>query len=145
MPTANIAAKEKKFTIPKDTAFDEKTNREADEIMRELDRVVRWKKIHAFLRKQNKKARKEQDKVAEDCKYARDHGWFKKEKSEHLGLRFGVSLPPMVYNAIVQSDRLITGKSDLAEPDKEASSDLKGSNQIVKDLAKAFPQYKVTK
>ncbi|MCA9333777.1 hypothetical protein KC963_01905 [Candidatus Saccharibacteria bacterium] len=145
MPQANLAAKEKKYIIPKNSDFDEKTHKEADFIMREMDRVVRWKKIHDFLRKNNKKARKEQDKVAEDCQVVREEGWFKKDKSKVMGLRFGVSLPPMVYNAIVQSDRLIDGHSELADPDKESYSELSGSNQIVRDLAKAFPQYKVTK
>lgn len=145
MAEANLAAKEKKFVIRKGTEFDKKTNVEADEAMRELDRVIRWKKIHDLLRKNNKKARKEQDKTADDCKFARDNGWFKKEKSEHMGLRFGVSLPPITYRALVQADRLIDGHSDLADPDKESHSDLKATNQIVKDLAKAFPQYKVTK
>lgn len=139
------AATEKKFTLKKDSKFDAKKQTEADHVMREMDRVLRWKKIHALLRKQNKKARKEQDKIAAECKSVREEGIFKRDKSEIMGLRFGVSLPPMTYHAIVQSDRLIDGHSELANPQKEDYLDLKGSNQIVRDLEKAFPQYKVTK
>jgi hypothetical protein len=113
--------------------------------MREMDRVVRWRKLHSLLRKQNKKARKEQDKIAKECAEVRNEGIFKRDKTEHLGLRFGVSLPPMVYHAIVQADRIIEGHSELANPNKEDYQNQKATNQLVKDLAKAFPQYKVTK
>lgn len=144
MPTP-IAAKEKKYTVPEKTDFKPTTHTAADHAMREMDRVLRWKKIHKLLRTQNKKARLEQDKTAEDCKLAREEGWFKKTKSEELGLRFGVSLPPMVYNALVLADRVIDGHSDLANPEKEDQLTRDATNQIVKDLAKAFPQYKVVK
>lgn len=138
------AVQEKKFKIPKETKFASRSHTAADHAMREEDRVLRWKKVHSLLRKHNKKARKEQDAIAKDCAYFRSHKLVKKDKSEHLGLRWGVSLPPITYNAIVQSERLIFGHSDLANSDKEAYTDLKGSNAIVRDLEKAFPQYKVT-
>lgn len=139
------AATEKKFTLLKDSKFNPKTQTEADKVMREEDRVLRWKKIHSLLRKNNKKARREQDQTAKDCKYFRENGLVKKDKTEIMGLRWGVSLPPMTYNAIVQSDRVIDGHSELANPNKEDYTDLKGSNQLVKDLEKAFPQYKVAR
>lgn len=139
------AATEKKFSLKKDSKFDPKTQTEADRAMREMDRVLRWKKIHALLRKNNKKARKEQDKTAKECAEFRSEGLVRTDKTELMGLRWGVSLPPMTYHAIVQSDRVIDGHSELANPNKEAYMDLKGSNQLVKDLEKAFPQYKVAK
>lgn len=139
------AATEKRFTPTKDSKFDMKIQTQADKTMREMDRVIRWKKVHSLLRKQNKKARKEQDTTAADCAYFREHGLVRTDKTEKLGLRWGVSLPPMTYHALVQADRLIDGHSDLANPDKEETMDLKGTNQIVKDLEKAFPQYKVAK
>lgn len=139
------AATEKKFILTKDSKFDAKTQTEADHVMREMDRVLRWKKIHDLLRKNNKKARKEQDKTAKEAAEWRSEGVIKAEKSEVMGLRFGVSLPPMTYAAIVQADRVIEGHSELANPDKEGHQDIKGSNQIVRDLEKAFPQYKVAK
>lgn len=139
------AATEKKFILNKVSKFDAKKQTAADEAMREMDRVLRWKKIHDLLRKTNKKARKEQDVTAKDCEYYRNKGLVKTDKSEVMGLRWGVALPPMTYHAIVQADRVIDGHSDLANPDKEAHMDLKGTNQLVKDLEKAFPQYKVAK
>lgn len=138
------AATEKKYTKLSNTKFDDKANREADHALREMDRVKRWKKVHDLLRKQNKKARKEQDVTAADCKYFRDEGLIRKDKTEILGLRWGVAMPPMTWNAMVQADVIATGKSDLRDYNKEADLDLKGSNQIVKDLEKAFPQYKVS-
>ena len=140
-----IAAQEKKFIISKETKFKSDLQKQADEAMREEDRVLRWKKVHALLRKQNKKARREQDETAKDAKYFRDNKLIKSEKSEIMGLKWGVALPPMTYNAIVQADIIIDGHSDLQHPDKEADLDLKSTNQIVKDLVKAFPQYKVAK
>ena len=139
------AATEKKFTIPKDTKFQNKAIQKlADELMREDDRVIRWKKVHELLRKQNKKARKEQDQAAEDAKYFRDQGFIKKEKTGKLGLRFGVSIPPMTWNAMIQADLIAVGKSDLQSPDKESFQTKDATNSIVKDLEKAFPQYKVS-
>jgi hypothetical protein len=137
------AIAEKSFVIPNDTKYDKKANTEADHAMREQDRVLRWKKVHALLRKNNKKARKEQDKIAAECAEFRAEGLIRKDKSEKMGLRWGVSLPPMTYEALVIADTMVDGHSDLSSPDKEKHLDLKGSNQIVKDLERAFPQYKV--
>lgn len=140
------AATEEKFVVSKDSKYTSAAiQKQADEAMREMDRVLRWKKIHALLRKTNKKARKEQDVTAEDAKYFRENNLVKKDKSEAMGLRWGVALPPITYHAIVQADLVIDGKSDLQHPDKEDQLDLKGTNQIVKDLEKAFPQYRVVR
>lgn len=140
------AATEKKFTISKDSKHNSLAiQKQADEAMREMDRVIRWKKIHALLRKTNKKARKEQDITAEDAEYFRDNKLIKSTKTEKMGLRWGVALPPITYHALIQADLVIEGHSDLQHPDKEGGLDLKATNQIVKDLEKAFPQYKVVK
>lgn len=141
---ANVAAKEKKFTITKGSKFDTKTQTEADHAMRELDRVLRWKKVHDLLRKNNKKARKEQDVTADDAAYFRKNKLIKKDRSEKMGLRWGVAMPPMTWNALIQADLIATGHSDLQHPDKEAGLDPKGTNELVKDLEKAFPQYRVS-
>ena len=108
------------------------------------DRVKRWKLVNELLRKQNKKARKEQDEVIKDAKYFRDNKLIRKDKTKVMGLRWGVAIPPTTWTALVQADILVMGKSELQHPDKEATLDLKGSNKIVKDLEKAFPQYKVS-
>lgn len=140
-----IAAQEKKFKLPRETKYQDKIHTQADHVMREEDRVLRWKKIHKLLRTQNKKARQEQDKIAKECKSVREEGIFRRDKTEVLGLRFGVSLPPITYHALVQADRIIDGHSELAEPSKEEHLTQDATNQIVKDLEKAFPQYKVSK
>lgn len=144
MAQTNIAAQEKKFHTSKETKHDPKSNLKADHALRELDRVRRWKKVHDLLRNNNKKARKEQDETIKDAKYFRDKHLIKKEKTETMGLRWGVAIPPMTWSMLIKADIIATGHSDLAAPDKEDSIDLKGSNQIVKDLEKAFPQYKVS-
>lgn len=138
------AVNEKKFSLPKKTKYDKTTHTAADHAMRELDRVKRWKKVHDLLRKNNKKARKEQDQIAKECAEFRDEGLVRKDKTETLGLRWGVSLPPITYRAIVAADRMVDGRSDLAEPDKEDAMELSATNKIVKDLEKAFPQYRVS-
>lgn len=142
MSTKTVA--EKKFTIPKETKFDKDNHKAADHLMRENDRVIRWKKIHDLLAEKNPKALKEQEETAKDCASVRKDKMFKKTKSKKMGLRFGVAMPPMTWNAIIASDRLIYGKCDLSETDKESYIDKKATNQVVKDLEKAFPQYKVS-
>lgn len=137
-------AKEKKFSIPKTTKYQKETHVAADHAMREQDRVIRWKKVHDLLRKNNKQARKEQDQTIKDCASVRADGIFKKDKSKIMGLKFGVALPPMTYDMLVMADRLIEGHSELSNPSKEDHKHISGSNQIVRDLAKAFPQYRVT-
>lgn len=127
------------------TKYNTKTNELAQQIIDcKDDRVKRWKLVHELLRKQNKKARKEQDTVMKDAKYFREKKLVSKTKTKTMGLRWGVALPPTTYTALVQADNLVMGHSDLQHPDKEATLDLTGSNKIVKDLEKAFPQYKVS-
>lgn len=127
--------------------YDKKANKLADEVIdaaKSFDRVAHWKAVHKLLRVQNKKARLEQDKIARECASVRKDKIFKKTASKTMGLRFGVSMPPMTWNALVEADRLAYGRSDLYNTDKEEYSDKKATNQVVKDLEKAFPQYKVT-
>lgn len=127
--------------------FDKTANKLADEVIqaaKSFDRVRHWKAVYKLLRHTNKKARKEQDKIAKEAKAVREAGVVKKEKSKTMGLRWGVAMPPMTWNALVEADRLAYGRSDLKEYDKEADQDLKGSNQIVKDLERAFPQFRVS-
>lgn len=139
------AATEKTFKTLKDTKYtDKQLQKLADELLREDDRVIRWKKAHKLLRLQNKKARQEQDNAAEDAKYFRQEKFIKKTKSEKMGLRWGVAMPPMTWNALITADTIATGKSDLSSPDKESFKTKDATNSIVKDLEKAFPQYKVS-
>lgn len=119
----------------------------ADEVIKAAesgDRVRHWKAVYALLRHQNKKARAEQDKIAEECASVRKDKIFKKTKSKTMGLRFGVSMPPMTWNALVEADRIAFGRSDLFNTDKEEYQTKDGSNVIVKDLERAFPQFRVS-
>lgn len=136
-----------KTDIPYYDNFDTKANELADKVIRAAksgDRVAHWKAVYALLRHTNKKARKEQDKTAKECAEFRAEKLIRKDKTKIMGLRWGVAMPPMTWNALVEADRLAYGRSDLKEYNKEADHDLKGSNQIVKDLEAAFPQFKVS-
>lgn len=127
--------------------FDTKAYTLADEVIaaaKEGNRVRHWKAVYKLLRHQNKKARKEQDEIAADCASVRADKIFKKTKSKTMGLRFGVAMPPLTWNALVEADRLAYGRSDLANPDKEDYSQKDATNSIVKDLEKAFPQFRVS-
>lgn len=138
------AATEKKYTKLSTTAFNDASNRQADKALREMDRVLRWRKVHDLIRKHNKKARKEQDETAKDCAYFRKEKLIRQDKTELMGLRWGVAIPTITWHALVQGDNYAEGHSDLSSPDKEGGLDLKATNSIVKDLEKAFPQYRVS-
>lgn len=135
-------------TLPYIKKYDKKANELANAVIKHAmahDRVKHWKAVYDLLMYQNEKARKEAEKVAEDAKIVRKSGVVKKTKSKTMGLRWGVAMPPMTWNALVEADRLAYGRSDLKEYDKEGDdAGIKGSNQIVKDLELAFPQFKVS-
>lgn len=136
-----------KTKLPTFSQFDKKANELANKVIESAqsgDRVKHWKAVHDLLRYQNKTARKEQDATARDCKIVREEAVVKKSKTAKLGMRWGVSMPQMTWNALVDADTLAFGRSDLREYNKEADADIKGSNQIVRDLEIAFPQYRVS-
>jgi hypothetical protein len=136
-----------KTDIPYYENFDKKANELADKVIKAAksgDRVAHWKAVYALLRHTNKKARKEQDQIAKEAREVREAKVVKKDKSKIMGLRWGVAMPQMTWNALVEADRLAYGRSDLKEYNKEADLSIKGSNQIVKDLEAAFPQFKVS-
>lgn len=134
-----------KTKLPYIDRYSKKSNDLADKVIeaaRSGDRVAHWKAVHNLLRATNKKARKEQDKTAKEVAEVRAEKIFTK-KSKTMGLKFGLAMPPTTWSALVKADEIAFGRSDLRETNKEEYSDLKGSNQIVRDLAKAFPQYRV--
>lgn len=139
-----LAATEKKFTLTKGSKFDSKTQIEADRAMREQDRVTRWRKVHDLLRKHNKKARKEQDAQAKAMAEVRRNKVYDNHIARRGNLRFGVSIPNITWQALVEADILVTGESVLKDPKKDEYLDKKATNKIVRDLAKAFPQYKAS-
>lgn len=127
--------------------FDKKANELADEVIKAAksgDRVRHWKAVYKLLRHTNKKARKEQDITAKEAKEVREAKVVKKESSEVMGLRWGVAMPPTTWDALVEADYIAYGRSDLKDYDKESDKELTGSNQIVRDLEKAFPQFRVS-
>lgn len=138
---------ETKMDIKYVDKYSKKPNSLADKVIEAAesgDRVAHWKAVYNLIRHQNKKARKEQDKVAKEVAEVRAEKIFTK-RSKVMGLKFGVSMPEMTWDALVKADTIAFGRSDLRETNKEDHIDgVKGSNQIVRDLAKAFPQYRVS-
>lgn len=126
------------------TKYSDDSNSLADGIITETDRVKRWRMIHDLLRVQNKKARKEQKTHAKAMADVRKNKLYNKRKARRGQLRFGVSIPQMTYDAIVETDILVFGKSDIRNPEKENFHTPDATNSIVKDLAKAFPEYKAS-
>lgn len=128
--------------------FDSKANKLADEVIesaKSFDRARHWKAVYELLMHQNKEAREEAELIAKEAQEVRKAKVVKKTKSKKMGMRWGVSIPPMTWNALVEADRLAYGRSDLKEYDKESDKvGITGSNQIVKDLELAFPQFKVS-
>lgn len=124
--------------------YSDSTNALAQAILDEKDTVKRWRMVHDLLRLQNKKARKEQDKQAKAMADVRKHKIYNRRKARKGQLRFGVSIPNMTWNALVDTDILVTGTSVLRDPKKDEFTDKKATNQIVRDLAKAFPEYKAS-
>jgi len=126
---------------------DKKTQELIDKVVDAAEshnRAAHWKAVYNLLRHTNKTARKEQDETATDCASVRKDKMFKSSKSKTMGLRFGVAMPPMTYNALVEADTLAYGKSDLRETDKESHLTKDATNSVVKNLETAFPQYKVS-
>ncbi len=128
--------------------FGKKANELADNVIKtaqEGDRAAHWKAVYELLIFQNKAAKKEAEQTAKEAEEVRKAKVVKKTKSKTMGLRWGVAMPPMTWDALVEADRLAYGRSDLKEYDKESDvAGIQGSNQIVRDLEKAFPQFKVS-
>lgn len=124
--------------------YSEEAAQLADAIIKEKDDVKRWRMTHDLLRLQNKKAKREQDKQAKAMAEVRKTKLYNNRKARRGRLRFGVSIPNITWQALVETDMLVTGTSVLKYPDKEAYQDKKATNKIVRDLAKAFPEYKAS-
>jgi hypothetical protein len=124
--------------------YSEEANSLADAILREKNAVKRWRMVHDLLRLQNKKARKEQNQQAKAMADIRKNKLYNTRKARHGRLVFGVSIPNVTWQALVEADIIATGTSVLKYPDKEHYKDKKATNKIVRDLAKAFPEYKAS-
>ena len=60
-----------------------------------------------------------------------------------MGLKFGVSVPRMTWQAIVGVDEMLDGKSRLFDTAKKESKDRSATNGLVQDLREVFPEYRV--
>lgn len=126
------------------TKHSKAANKKADAVITELNHIERWRLVHDLLGKQNKLARKEQKAHAKAMADVRKEKIYNKRKAKKGQLRFGVSIPNMTYQAIVDADMLIFGESMLFDPKKDEHSTPNATNKIVRDLAKAFPEYKAS-
>lgn len=124
--------------------YSDGSNALAQAILEEKDTVKRWRMVHDLLRLQNKKARKEQNQQAKAMADVRKHKLYNTRKARKGQIRFGVSIPNITWQALVETDILVTGTSVLKDPKKDEYQDKKATNKIVQDLAKAFPEYKAS-
>jgi hypothetical protein len=124
--------------------YSKESNSLAEAILKEKDDIKRWRMIHDLLRIQNKKARKEQDKQAKAMADVRRLKIYNTRKARKGQLRFGVSIPNITWQALVESDILVKGSSVLKDPKKDEHLTKNATNRIVQDLATAFPEYKAS-
>lgn len=113
-------------------------------ILDETDHKKRWRMVHDLLRQTNKIARREQDKQAKAMKKVREAKVYNTAGGGAAGMRFGVSVPNVTYQAIVESDMMVEGTSRLRAPEKQKYITKDATNQIVKDLEEVFPEYKAS-
>lgn len=127
------------------TKFTEEQHNRLKAIMQEEDDVKRWKAFGEFLKETNPKARREMTKQARAMAAIRKEGVYndKKVKGE-AGLKFGVSIPSTLWNGLVALDYTSFGVSQLATPDKQNFKTKTATNEIVKKLSRAFPEYKAS-
>jgi len=124
--------------------YSKNTNSLAQAILEQKDPVKRWRMVHDLLALQNKKARKEQKQQAKAMADIRKAKLYNTRKARKGQLRFGVSIPNITWQALVETDILVDGTSVLKDPKKDEYQDKKATNKIVRDLAQAFPEYKAS-
>lgn len=124
--------------------YSDEHNALAQAVLDEKDHIKRWRLVHDLLRATNKKARKEQTQQAKAMAEIRRQKIYNNRKARRGNLRFGVSIPNMTWQALVETDILVTGESVLRDPKKDEYQDKKATNKIVRDLAKVFPEYKAS-
>lgn len=114
-------------------------------IFKEKDDVKRWRLIHDLLRDTNPRARREQKKQAKELKKIRDSQLYNNKKSANkTGLVFSVSIPNVTWQALVEMDTHVKGKSELVFTDKGQYKSKNATNEIAKKLSRAFPEYRVS-
>lgn len=124
--------------------YSEEANNLAQAIIDEKDHMKRWRMVHDLLAKQNKKAKREQEKQAKAMAAIRKAKLYNNRKARRGQLRFGVSIPNITWQALVHTDILVTGESILKDPKKGEHLTPDATNKIVKELATVFPEYKAS-
>jgi len=121
------------------------------EKLAEIDRILtlkgqkRWRAIADFTVNTNARARKQHEAQLREIEVLRatranDNG----SASISKNLRFGVSVPSTIWDALVGFDTMVDGDSILKNP-KKSHTDPMGTNSIVRQLAHTFPEYRVYK
>lgn len=113
-------------------------------ILDEKDHKKRWRMVHDLTRETNPKAKREQDKQAKALAKVRKEKLYNTGKTGAAGMKFSVSMPNITYQALVASDDAATGTSMLRAPEKQKYITKDATNQIARDLAEVFPEYKVS-
>ena len=120
------------------------------EKLAEIDRisklkgVKRWRAVADFTVATNAAIRRQHNAQLKEIETLRATRANDNGSSADRSLRFGVSIPSGIWNAIVGFDVQIDGDSILRNP-KKNHDDPTGTNGIVRKLARTFPEYKVYK
>lgn len=121
------------------------------EKLAEIERIAklkgakRWRAVADFTIKTNAKVRKQHEAQLREIERLRDTRLNDNGSSAtNKGFRFGVSVPTGVYKAIVGFDLQVDGDCLLRNP-RKTHEDPTGTNAIVRQLARTFPEYKVYK
>lgn len=106
-------------------------------VLAEPDATKRWRLIADFAREANPHVKKEQDIQSKACKEIREAKLYRSSRKKGQ-IRFTVSIPPLTYEAMVAVD------PELIHLNKEDYYSPSATNKQAKDLARVFPEYRVS-
>ena len=106
-------------------------------VLAEPDATKRWRMIADFSREHNPHVKKEQDIQAKACKEIREAKLYRTRRKKGQ-LKFSVSIPPLTYEAMVAVD------PELIHLNKEDYYSPEATNKQAKDLARVFPESRVS-
>lgn len=116
----------------------------AEEIVQEKDYKKRWRMVHDLLGKTNPKALKEQKAQKKALEKTRENKVYNTGETGDMGLKFGVSIPRMTWQAMVGVDEMLDGESRLFDTKKGEGKNKSSTNSLVQDLKEVFPEYRVS-
>lgn len=121
------------------------------EKLAEIDRILklkgakRWRAVADLTLATNARVRKQHEKLLKEVEELRATRYNDNGSSPNSrNFRLGASIPEGVWKALVGFDMLADGTSKLYDSKKD-HNDPMATNKIVRDLAKAFPEYRVYK